>query len=68
MLKDRLSKTSDWQFHNWLFGPEKVSGLSRSEPQDSDFSVELSPVAKRLVVHPSHRLITPQASIVAYKH
>ena len=26
MLKDRLSKTSGWQFHKWLFGPEKLSG------------------------------------------
>ena len=33
MLKDRLSKTSGWQFHRWLFGPEKCSGLSRNGPQ-----------------------------------
>ena len=25
MLKDRLSKTSGWQFHKWLFGPETFS-------------------------------------------
>ena len=30
MLKDRLSKTSSWQFHEWLFGPETFSGLSRN--------------------------------------
>ena len=24
ILKDQLSKTSRWQFHKWLFGPEKV--------------------------------------------
>ena len=30
MLKDWLSKTSGWQFHKWLFGPEKFSGLSRN--------------------------------------
>ena len=33
MLKDRLSKTSGWQFHKWLSGPEKFSGLSRNGPQ-----------------------------------
>ena len=32
MLKDWLSKTSGWQFHKWLFGPEKFSGLSRNRP------------------------------------
>ena len=32
LLKDRLSKTSGWQFHKWLFGPEKCSGLSRNGP------------------------------------
>ena len=32
MLKDRLSKTRGWQFHKWLFGPEKYSGLSRNGP------------------------------------
>ena len=31
-LKDRLSKTSGWQFRKWLFGPEKFSGLSRNGP------------------------------------
>ena len=36
MLKDRLSKTSGWQFHKWLFGPEKFSGLSRNGPQASE--------------------------------
>ena len=30
MLKDRLSKTSDWQFHKWFFGPETFSGFSRN--------------------------------------
>ena len=33
MLKDRLSKTSGWHFHIWLFGPETFSGLSRNGPQ-----------------------------------
>ena len=33
MLRDRLSKTSGWQFHRWLFGPEKFSRLSRNGPQ-----------------------------------
>ena len=33
-LKDRLSKTSGWQFRKWLFGPEKFSGLSRNAPQE----------------------------------
>ena len=32
MLKDRLPKTSGWQFHKWLFGPEKFSGRSRNGP------------------------------------
>ena len=32
MLKDRLSKTSGRQFHRWLFGPGKFSGLSRNGP------------------------------------
>ena len=35
MFKDQLSKTSGWQFHKRLFGPEKFSGLSRNGPQDS---------------------------------
>ena len=26
MLKEPLSKTSGWQFHKWLLGPEKFSG------------------------------------------
>ena len=34
MLKGRLSKTSGSQFHKWLFGPEKFSGLSRNGPHD----------------------------------
>ena len=42
MLKGRLSKTSGWQFHKWLFGPEKFSGLSRNVP--------LGPVARSLVI------------------
>ena len=33
MLKDRLSKTSGWQFHKWLSGPEMFPGLSRNGPQ-----------------------------------
>ena len=32
MLKDRLSKTSGWQFPKWLLGPEKLSGRSRNAP------------------------------------
>ena len=32
MLKDRISKTSGWQFQTCLFGPEKFSGLSRNGP------------------------------------
>ena len=32
MLKDGLSRTSGWQFHKWLFEPEKFSGLSRNGP------------------------------------
>ena len=34
MLKGHLSKTSGSQFHKWLSGPEKFSGLSRNGPQD----------------------------------
>ena len=34
-LKDRLSKTSGWQFHEWLFGPEKsVFGTFEKRPQN----------------------------------
>ena len=44
MFKDRLSKTSGWQFHKWLFGPEKFSGLSRNEPQRrAEQSLEIEP-------------------------
>ena len=32
MLKDQLFKTSGLLFENWLFGPEKFSGLSRNRP------------------------------------
>ena len=31
--KDRLSRTSGSQFYEWLFGPEKFSGLSRNGAQ-----------------------------------
>ena len=33
MLKNRISKTSGWQFHKWLLGSETFSGLSRTGPQ-----------------------------------
>ena len=32
MSKHRLSKSSGWHFHKWLFGPEKFSGLLRNGP------------------------------------
>ena len=32
-LKDQLFETSGPQFDNWLFGPEKFSGLSGNGPQ-----------------------------------
>jgi len=32
MQKDQLFKTSGLQFNNYLFGPEKFSGLSRNGP------------------------------------
>ena len=31
-LKGQLFKTSGLQIDNWLFGPEKFSGLSRNRP------------------------------------
>ena len=31
--KEQLSRPSGRQFHKWLFGPEKFSGLSRNGPQ-----------------------------------
>ena len=31
--KGQVLKTIGLQFDNWLFGPEKVSGLSRNRPQ-----------------------------------
>ena len=34
MLQDRLSWTSGWPVHKWLFGTEKFSGLSRNGPLD----------------------------------
>ena len=33
MLKDQLFKKSGLKFDNLLFGPEKLSGLSRNRPQ-----------------------------------
>ena len=42
MLKDRLFKTSGWQFHKWLFGPKTFSGLSRNGPQDLEKRAEFS--------------------------
>jgi len=39
MLKDQLFKPSRFRFDNWLFGPEKFSGLSRNRP--------LAPVVQR---------------------
>ena len=35
MLRDQLFKTSGLQFENWIFGPEKFSGLSRNRPLSS---------------------------------
>ena len=32
MLKDQLLKASRLKFDNWLFGPEKLSGLYRNRP------------------------------------
>ena len=34
ILKGQPFKTSKFQFDNWLFGPNKFSGLSRNRPQD----------------------------------
>ena len=34
MLKDQLFKPSRFRFDNWLFGPEKISGLSRNRPKE----------------------------------
>ena len=34
MLKDQLYRISRSQFYEWLFGPEKFSGLSRNGPQE----------------------------------
>ena len=33
MLKERLSRTSGWQVHKWLFWPERFPGLSRNGPK-----------------------------------
>ena len=37
VLKDQLFKISRLQFDDWLFGPEKFSGLSRNRPQVRKF-------------------------------
>ena len=37
MLKDQLLKISRLQFDDWLFGPEKFSGLSRNRHQIRKF-------------------------------
>ena len=46
MLKDQLFKKSRLKFDNWLFGPEKLWGLSRNRPQaryfDSGFLVRVN--------------------------
>ena len=34
MLEDKLFKTSELQIDSWLFGPEKVAGLSRNGLQN----------------------------------
>ena len=53
MSKDRLSKTSGCQFHKWLFGPERISGLLDSEiyericyPEENFTSVKRNYVMK----------------------
>ena len=33
MLYDQLFKTSGLQFYDWLFEPERLSGISRNRPQ-----------------------------------
>ena len=33
-MKDQLYRISRSEFYEWLFGPEKFSGLSRNGPQD----------------------------------
>ena len=32
-IRDRLLRISESEFYEWLFGPEKPSGLSRNGPQ-----------------------------------
>ena len=38
VLKDQLFKTSGLQLDNWLFGPEKLSGLSQNQPRSQGLS------------------------------
>ena len=55
MLKDQRFKTSGLQFDNWLFGPEKFSGLSRDRP--------LGPVVYDLSFYMAHRYLNPKQNI-----
>ena len=36
MWKDKLHRISRLEFYEWLFGPEKLSGLSRNGPLAPD--------------------------------
>ena len=57
MLKDRLSKTSSWQFQKCLFGPEKFSGVTfekrASAPSWLDSSVGRAVLRNRGVMGPN---------------
>ena len=56
MLKDRLSKTSGWQFHKWLSGSEKFSGLSRNGPRAPGVQTMDSAI-RRINYYPVDRIV-----------
>ena len=57
ILKGQPFKTSRLQFDNWLFGPNKFSGLSRNRSQDRKTYVNLvNRQILNIIIHPVHNL------------
>ena len=56
ILKGQPFKTSRLQFDNWLFGPNKFSGLSRNRLQDRKTYVNLVNRQILNIIHPAHNL------------
>ena len=57
MLKGRLSKTSSWQFHKWLFGPKRFSGPREVGPWTGQDTIDLTHPWTRAFTQPTSRIV-----------